>query len=143
MRPYCLNPKKTNKDSKKTQESSKPDAKVATASIIEATCTSDDKGAWAVELVEVGSGNDWFEEVAEEELLKEKDDNLEVEVDVEFKLIGNVVEELGDVSDEVLIVAESVQMLAKAKLYDLECTNHIFPYKSSFKNFQTIETRHF
>ena len=73
--------------------------------------------------------------MAEEELLKDKDDNKEVEVDVEFKLIENVVEEFRDVSDEVLIMAKSVQMLAKAELYDSGCMNHISPYKSSFKIF--------
>ena len=43
LRPYCPNLKKTSKDSQKTQESLKPDAKVATTSIVETI--SDDKGA--------------------------------------------------------------------------------------------------
>ena len=36
----------------------------------------------------------------EEEQLKEKDNRLEKVVEVEFKLIENVVEDLGDVSGE-------------------------------------------
>ena len=141
LRPYCPNPKKTSKDLQKTQESSKPDAKVATVSVVETV--SDDEGAWAAELVEVGTRNDWFEEAIQEEMLKEKNDDFEVVADVEFKLIENVVEELGDLYSEALIVAESVQASAKAKLYDSGCMNHISPYKESFENFQVIETRHF
>ena len=129
LRPYCPNPKKTNKDSKKTQESSKPNAKVATASVVE--ISFDDEGAWAAETVDVKK--DWFEEVAEEELLNEKDNNFE---ELEFKLIENVVEELGDVLGEALVMAESVQSSAKAKLYNSGCMNHILPYKDSFENFQ-------
>ena len=76
-------------------------------------------------------------------MLKEKNDDFEVVADAEFKLIENVVEELGDLYGEALIVAKSVQASAKAKLYNSGCTNHILPYKDSFKNFQVIETRHF
>ena len=47
LRPYCPNPKKPNNNSQKTQESSKPEAKVATASVVEVS--SDDEGAWASE----------------------------------------------------------------------------------------------
>ena len=90
----------------------------------------------------VDLGKDWFEEVVKEI------------VRFEFKLIEDVVgegagdgnvdemvaEELGDVLGEAFVVAESVQTLAKAELYDSGCTNHIFPYRSSFSNFETIET---
>ena len=138
LRPYCPDLKKP---LKKTQESSKPNTKVATASIVETT--SDDKGAWAAELVEVRIGNDWFEEVIQEEMLKEKNNDFEVVMDVKFKLIENLVEELGDVNGEALVVAESVQASAKAQLYDSGCMNHISPYKDSFEKFQVIKTRHF
>ena len=90
--------------------------------------------------------------------MKGQINDLKEAVDVEFKLIGNVVEEemanvmsveggraevFGDMSGEVFIMAESVQASAKAKLYDSGCTNHISPYKSCFDDFQIIETRHF
>ena len=151
----CPEPQKTNNNTKKGPESSKSETK-ATANIIEVT--SDDEGAWAAEEQIIGSGSDWFEEVIEEESLKGRINDLKEVVDVEFKLIGNVVEEemanvmsveggraevFGDMSGEVFIVAESVQASAKAELYDSGCTNHISPYKSSFDDFQIIETRHF
>ena len=148
MRPYCPDPKKPNNNLKKTQESSKPEAKVVTASVVE--INSDDEGAWASEEVKLEVGKDWFDEIVEEELLKEKNNNL-VE-DVKFKLIEDIEEEIGeevieeafgDVSGEAFVVAETVQTLAKTELYDSRCTNHISPYKSDFNNFQTIETRHF
>ena len=148
LRPYCPDPKKPNNNPKKTQESSKPKAKVATASVVE--INSDDEGAWASEEVKLKVGKDWFDEIVEEELLKEKNDNL-VE-DVEFKLIEDIEEEIGeevieeafgDVSGEAFVVAKTVQTLAKTKLYNSGCMNHISPYKSDFNNFQTIKTRHF
>ena len=148
MRPYCPDPKKPNNNPKKTQESSKPEAKVATTSVME--INSDDKGAWASEEVKLKVGKDWFNEIVEEEVLKEKNNDLVK--DVEFKLIEDVEEEIGeevidkyfgDVSGEAFVVAETVQTLAKTELYDSRCTNHISPYKSDFNNFQTIETRHF
>ena len=49
--------------------------------------------------------------------MKEKDDGFERIEEVEFKLIENVVEDLGDISGEALIMDKSVQTLAKAKLY--------------------------
>ena len=44
----------------------------------------------------------------------------------------------GDMSGEAFVVAEYVQMSARAELYNSGCMNHISPYKSSFDNFQTI-----
>ena len=143
LKPKCPEPQKFNSDSKKASESSKSETKVATVSVVEVV--SDDKGAWAAEEVSVDLGKDWFEEVVKEIIR------------IEFKLIEDVVgegagdgnvdemvaEELGDVSGEAFVVAELVQTLVKAKLYDSGCTNHILPYRSSFSNLKTIETRHF
>ena len=56
---------------------------------------------------------------------------------------GGTTELFGDMSGEAFVVAESVQVSARAELYDSGCTNHISPYKSSFDNFQIIKTRHF
>ena len=53
------------------------------------------------------------------------------------------VEVFGDISGEVFVVAESVQMSVKAELYDSGCTNHISPYKTDFENLQAIEPHHF
>ena len=46
-------------------------------------------------------------------------------------------------SGKVFVVAESVKMSARAKLYNSRCTNHISPYKCNFNNFHIIKTRHF
>ena len=135
MKYQCPDQKKNSKDQKKTPESLKSETKAATASIVEVM--PDDEGAWAAELVEVRSNNDWFKEVVAEELLKEK--NIEEEIVVDEM----VTEELGDISGEAFVVAESVQTLAKAKLYNSRCTNHISPYKSHFNNFEPIKTCHF
>ena len=110
------------------QESSKPD-KEATASVVE--INSNEEGAWAAEEELVVAGKDWFEEVVAEEMVK----LTEVE--------GKRTELFGDMSGKAFIVAESVQVSARAKLYDSGCTNHISPYESSFDNFLIIETRHF
>ena len=87
---------KTNNDTKKAQESSKPD-KEATVSVVE--IISDEEGAWAAEEELVVAGKDWFEEVATEEMEKLK----EVE--------GERTELFGDMSGKAFIVAESVQVL--------------------------------
>ena len=128
MKYKCPDLRKTNNDAKKAQESSKPD-KEATVSVVE--INSDEEGAWAAEEELVVAGKDWFKEVVEEEMEKLR----EVE--------GGRTELFGDMSGEAFIVAESVQASVRAKLYDSGCTNHISPYKSSFDNFQIIETRHF
>ena len=128
MKFKCPDLRKTNNNVKKAQESSKPD-KEATASVVE--INSDEEGAWVAEEELVVAGKDWFEEVAMEEMVKLK----EVE--------GKRTELFGDMSGEVFVVAESVQASARAELYNSGCTNHISPYKSSFDNFQIIETRHF
>ena len=86
----CPEPQKTNNDTKKGLESSKSETK-ATANVVEVT--SDDEGVWAAEEQIIGSGSDWFEEAIEEESLKGRINVLKEAVDVEFKLIGNVVEE--------------------------------------------------
>ena len=151
----CPEPQKTNNNVKKGLESSKSETK-ATANVVEVT--SDDEGVWVAEEQIIGSSSDWFKEAIKEESLKGRINDLKEAVDVEFKLIGNVVEEemvnvmsveggraevFGDMSGKVFIMAESVQSSAKAELYDSGCTNHIAPYKSSFDDFQIIETRHF
>ena len=53
------------------------------------------------------------------------------------------VEEFLDMSGQAFIVAESVQAAGMAELYDSGCTNHISPYRSHFKNFQSITPCHF
>ena len=94
LRPYCQNPKKPNNNSQKAQESLKPEAKVATTSVVE--INSVDKGAWASEEVKLKVEKDWFEELVAEELLKGKND--------EFKLIEDI-EEIGEA-----VVEEALEM---------------------------------
>ena len=148
----CPKPKRSRDDTKTTAD--KPEAK-ATASIVEAT--SEEDGAWASEELFVKSGSDWFDEIVSEEvewmsaLCVDDDSDSDGVVDAggvvnepQEEVVGVVsVENFGDASGEAFVVAESVQMSAKAELYDSGCTNHISPYKNDFDNLQAIEPRHF
>ena len=138
LRPYCPNLKKSSSNTQKTQEGSKPEAKVVTTSVVE--ISSNDEGAWATKEVRLEVEMDWFEEVVEAKV--KHMENVSGRIEEE---IGNVLVEdiFGDISGEVFVAAETVQASAKTELYDSGCTNHISPYKSDFNNFQTIETRHF
>ena len=146
----CKQPKK----SKDRKSSGTTNSKEGTSAAINTVDTSsDDEGAWAVEEIssdsevldwledvtcdmdECGGVADWFEEeVAAGEDFEEK---------LNRKVGSLDVEEFRDMSGEAFVVAESVQTVGMAELYDSGCTNHISPYKNQFKNFQSITPCHF
>ena len=168
----CDKPKKSKDSSKSTAKSdSKKEGTSAVANVAESS--SDDEGAWAAEEVVATSGGvDWFDDVVDavedvdgvdgesdwfEEAVASVDDDLPEllclsdsedersdEEECETGESGGViVEDLGDVSGEAFVVAESVQPAGVAELYDSGCTNHISPYRNQFENFQNITPRHF
>lgn len=85
----------------------------------------EEEGVWAVE----EDGRDWFEEVVEA-------------IGVEGKE-GAMIEDLGDMSGEAFVVAETVKSSGVAELYDSRYTNHIFSYCDWFENFEHMSLQSF
>ena len=146
----CKQPKKS-KDSK---SSGTTNSKEGTSAAVNAVDTSsDDEGAWAAEEISSDSeASDWLEDVTcDKDECSGAVDWFEEEVAAgegfEERLnreVGSLdVEEFRDASGEVFVVAESVQTVGMAELYDSGCTNHISLYKNQFENFQSITLHHF
>jgi len=75
---------------------------------------------------------DWFLDAPDED-----DDNAVAEWD------EDTVENLGEVSDEALVTADSSKPTHRVELYDSRCTNHISPFREQFENYVDITPKRF